>query len=261
MANPSEPGLRATFQVEALSVRVCERLEDLAVAAAHAAHECLREAVSRQGQAAAILASAAAQVKFLEVLTSLTGLDWSRVTLFHMDEYLGISDQHPASFRRFLREHVVRRVKPKTCHYLAGDAPEPIQECDRYAGLLRAQPIDLCCLGIGENGHVAFNDPPVADFNDPRAVKIVKLDEACRRQQVGEGAFPNFDAVPQYALTLTIPTLCAAKRLICVVPERRKAQAVKDALRGPMPTTCPASILRRQPHATLYLDAESASLL
>ena len=196
-----------------------------------------------------------------EVLTSLTGLDWSRVTLFHMDEYLGISDQHPASFRRFLREHVVRRVKPKTCHYLAGDAPEPIQECDRYAGLLRAQPIDLCCLGIGENGHVAFNDPPVADFNDPRAVKIVKLDEACRRQQVGEGAFPNFDAVPQYALTLTIPTLCAAKRLICVVPERRKAQAVKDALRGPMPTTCPASILRRQPHATLYLDAESASLL
>jgi len=261
VANPSEPGLRATFQVEALSVRVCERLEDLAVAAAHAAHECLREAVSRQGQAAAILASAAAQVKFLEVLTSLTGLDWSRVTLFHMDEYLGISDQHPASFRRFLREHVVRRVKPKTCHYLAGDAPEPIQECDRYAGLLRAQPIDLCCLGIGENGHVAFNDPPVADFNDPRAVKIVKLDEACRRQQVGEGAFPNFDAVPQYALTLTIPTLCAAKRLICVVPERRKAQAVKDALRGPMPTTCPASILRRQPHATLYLDAESASLL
>jgi glucosamine-6-phosphate deaminase len=261
MANPSEPGLRATFQVEALSVRVYERLEDLAVAAAHAAHECLREAVNRQGQATAILASAASQVKFLEVLTGLGGLDWSRVTLFHMDEYLGISDQHPASFQRFLREHVVQRVKPGTCHYLAGDALESIQECDRYAGLLQAHPIDLCCLGIGENGHVAFNDPPVADFNDPRAVKIVKLDEACRRQQVGEGAFSSFDAVPQYALTLTVPTLCAAKRLVCVVPERRKALAVKNTLRGPIQTTCPASTLRRQPHATLYLDAESASLL
>ena len=261
MANPSEPGLRTTFQVEALSVRVYERLEDLAVAAAHAAHDCLREAVSRQRQATAILASAASQVKFLEVLTGLSGLDWFRVTLFHMDEYLGISDQHPASFRRFLREHVMQKVMPRTCHDLAGDALDSIQECDRYAGLLRVQPIDLCCLGIGENGPVAFNDPPVADFSDPRAVKIVKLDEACRRQQVGEGAFPSFDAVPQYALTLTIPALCAAKRLICVVPERRKAQAVRNALWGPLQTTCPASILRRQPHATLYLDAESASLL
>ena len=249
------------FTVDSLPVRVFGCLDDLAVAAAHAAHECLREAARRQGQAAAILASAASQVKFLEVLTGLSDLDWSRVTLFHMDEYLGISDQHPASFRRFLREHVVQKVKPGACHYLAGDALESIQECDRYAGLLQAQPIDLCCLGIGENGHVAFNDPPVADFNDPRAVKIVKLDEACRRQQVGEGAFPNVDAVPQYALTLTIPTLCAAERLLCVVPERRKARSVKDTLRGPIQTTCPASILRRQAHATLYLDAESASLL
>jgi glucosamine-6-phosphate deaminase len=249
------------FTVDALAVRIYERLDDLAVAAAHAAHECLREAVNRQGRAAAILASAASQVKFLEVLTGLGNLDWSRVTLFHMDEYLGVSDQHPASFRRFLREHVVNKVKPGTCHYLAGDALESIAECDRYTSLLRAQPIDLCCLGIGENGHVAFNDPPVANFEERRAVKIVKLDEACRRQQVGEGAFPTFEAVPQYAFTLTIPTLCAAKRLICVVPERRKAEAVRNALRGPVETSCPASILRRQPHATLYLDADSASLL
>ncbi len=249
------------FIVDALPVRVYARLEEMAVAAAHAAHHCLRTAVERQGRAVAILASATSQVKFLEALTGLGGLDWSRVTLFHMDEYLGISDQHPASFRRFTREHVVEKVKAGTCHYVAGDALEPFQECERYAGLLRAQPIDLCCLGIGENGHIAFNDPAVADFNDPRLVKIVKLDEACRRQQVGEGAFPTFDAVPQYAFTLTIPTLCAAKRLICVVPERRKAEAVRNALRGPIHTSCPASILRRQPHATLYLDAESASLL
>ncbi len=252
---------RREFRADLLAVRVYERLDDLAVAAAHAAHECLREAVSRQGHAAAILASAASQVRFLEVLTDLGGLDWSRITLFHMDEYLGISEQHPASFRRFTREHVTQRVTSKTCHYLAGDALESIRECDRYAGLLQAQPIDLCCLGIGENGHVAFNDPPVADFDDPRAVKIVKLDEACRRQQVGEGAFPTFEAVPQYALTLTIPTLCAARRLVCVVPERRKAQAVKRTLQGPIQTACPASVLRRQAHATLYLDADSASQL
>ena len=249
------------FRVDLLAVRVYERLDDLAVAAAHAAHECLRDAVSRQGHAAAILASAASQVRFLEVLTGLGGLDWSRITLFHMDEYLGISEQHPASFRRFTREHVVQRVTPKTCQYLAGDALEPIRECDRYTGLLQAQPIDLCCLGIGENGHVAFNEPPVADFDDPRAVKIVKLDEACRRQQAGEGAFPSFEAVPQYALTLTIPPLCAARRLVCVVPGRRKAQAVKHTLQGPIQTACPASVLRRQAHATLYLDADSASQL
>jgi glucosamine-6-phosphate deaminase len=176
-----------------------------------------------------------------------------------MDEYLGIADHHPASFRRFLREHVVQKVKPGTCHYLAGDALEAIRESDRYGDLLRAQPIDLCCLGIGENGHLAFNDPPVADFQDPRAVKLVRLDDACRRQQVGEGAFPDLDAVPPYAFTLTIPTLCAARRLVCVVPERRKADAVRRALQGPVDTGCPASILRRQPHATLYLDADSAS--
>ena len=249
------------FSVESLRVRVYEGLDDMAAAAAYAAHECLCEALSRQDRVTTILASAASQVRFLEILTGLGDLDWSRVTLFHMDEYLGISDQHRASFRRFLRERVVQKVKPGICHYLAGDALESIQECDRYGSLLQAQPVDLCCLGIGENGHIAFNDPPVADFSDPRAVKIVKLDEACRRQQVGEGAFPTFEAVPQYAFTLTIPTLCAARRLICVVPERRKAEAVRNALQGPIATSRPASILRRQPHATLYLDADSASLL
>ena len=250
-----------TFQAEALSVRVYARLDDMAVAAARAAHAILARAVQDQGHAAVVLAAAASQVKFLEVLTGLPGLDWSRVTALHMDEYLGIEAEHPASFRRFLRERVERRAKPGTFHYVQGEALLPLDECARYARLLQAQPIDLCCLGIGENGHIAFNDPPVADFHDPHTVKLVKLDEACRRQQVGEGAFPNLEAVPQYAYTLTIPALCAARQMMCVVPEKRKAQAVKDALLGPISTACPASILRRQPHCTLYLDAESAGLV
>jgi glucosamine-6-phosphate deaminase len=261
VSQPTHPLPVQVFQADALPVRVYATLNDMAEAAAHSAHECLAQAVRDQGFGTAILASAASQVRFLDILTSLAELDWSRVTLFHMDEYLGITADHPASFRRFLREKVAQRINPRACHYIAGDSPLPLDECGRYAQLLRAQPIDLCCLGIGENGHVAFNDPPVAAFDDQHIVKIVGLDEACRRQQVGEGAFPNLEAVPQYAFTLTIPALCSAKQMICVVPERRKAQAVCDALRGPISTACPASFLRGQPHCTLFLDAESATLL
>jgi glucosamine-6-phosphate deaminase len=178
-----------------------------------------------------------------------------------MDEYLGISDDHPASFRRFLRERVAAFVRPRAFHYIEGEALEPLKECERYTRLLREAPIDLCCLGIGENGHVAFNDPPVADFRDPLTVKLVKLDLPCRQQQVGEGYFPNVEAVPQYAFSLTVPALCAAGKLLCVVPERRKAPPVRDALQGPITTACPASFLRTQAHARLFLDADSASLL
>jgi len=249
------------FAADALAVRVYENQPALAADAAAVAAQHLRDAITRQGSAAAILASAASQVQFLDALTALPGVDWSRVTLFHMDEYLGIDAAHPASFRRFLRERVEQRVKPRAFHTITGEAEQPLDEVDRYAGLLAAQPIDLCCLGIGENGHIAFNDPPVADFADRRSLKLVKLDEACRRQQVGEGAFPNLDAVPQFAYTLTLPALCAARRMICVVPERRKAVAVRETVRGPIHTACPASFLRRQAHCTLYLDSDSASLL
>jgi glucosamine-6-phosphate deaminase len=261
MPDPAMPSPVRTFQTDALSVRVYARLDDLAIAAAQAAHAILARALQDQGRAAVVLAAAASQVKFLEVLTGLPGLDWSRVTALHMDEYLGIEAEHPASFRRFLRERVEHRVKPGAFHYVQGDALLPLDECARYTQLLQAQPIDLCCLGIGENGHLAFNDPPVADFRDPHTVKLVKLDAACRRQQVGEGAFPNLEAVPQYAYTMTIPALCVARRMICVVPERRKAWAVREALLGPISTACPASILRQQAHGTLYLDAESAGWL
>jgi glucosamine-6-phosphate deaminase len=250
-----------TFQVDSLAVRVYQQLEDLAQDAARLAQKHLQETLIRQGSAAVILATGNSQIQFLQVLHALGGVDWARVTLFHMDEYLGISPDHPASFRRYLRERVESRVHPRAFHYLEGDALLPLDECARYTRLLSAQPIDLCCLGVGENGHLAFNDPPVAQFDDPHSVKLVKLDLACRQQQVGEGHFPNIAAVPQYAFTLTIPMLCSARKMICVAPEKRKAQAVKGALHGPISPACPASYLRRQPQCTLLLDGDSARLL
>ncbi len=250
-----------TFLAGALPVRIYAGASALSQDVARIAQACLREAIAAQDAAAAILATGNSQIQFLEELIGLGGVDWSKITLFHMDEYLGISAADPASFRQYLRRRVENRVRPRVFHYLEGDALLPMDECDRYTRLLRDQPIDLCCLGVGENGHLAFNDPPVANFEDPRAVSIVKLDEKCRLQQVGEGHFPNLAAVPPYALTLTIPTLCSAGKVLCIAPEKRKARAVKDALQGPITTGCPASVLRRLPHALLFLDTDSASLL
>ncbi len=223
--------------------------------------ELLSEAIRRQGSAAAILATGNSQIRFLKELTAMGGVDWSRVTLFHMDEYLGISGNHPASFRRYMREKVESLVKPGAFHYLDGEALEPLDECDRYTRLLQAQTIDLCCLGVGENGHLAFNDPPVARFDDPHWVKLVKLDDDCKMQQVKEGHFSSLETVPPYALTLTIPALRSARKLLCLAPEFRKAKPIAAALEGPVSTACPASILRETPHATLLLDLDSSSRL
>jgi glucosamine-6-phosphate deaminase len=249
------------FQADSLSVRVHGPPEHLALDAAQMAQAHLQEALRGQAEAAVILATGNSQLLFLERLAGLGGVDWSRVTLFHMDEYLGIEASHVGSFRRYMKERVEARVRPRRFHYIEGDALLPLAECERYAGLLGEQAIDLCCLGIGENGHLAFNDPPVADFEDRHCVKLVKLDDACRMQQVGEGYFPNLPAVPQYAFTLTIPALCSARRMLCIVPEQRKAKAVRDALQSPVTASCPASFLRRQAHCTLFLDAGSASQL
>lgn len=249
------------FDVDRLHVEVYADHDQMAAAAAARVAAFARERLAARGRMAAIFASASSQVRFLASLAGEPGVDWSRATVFHMDEYLGLPADHPSSFRRFMREHLVERLKPGTFHPLAGDAMEPIDECERYGALLAAQPIDCCCLGIGENGHVAFNDPPVADFNDSRPVNIVRLDEACRRQQVGEGCFPDLPSVPRYALTLTVPSLMRAGRLFAIVPEKRKAAAVRQALEGPVSTACPASILRRHPAAVLFLDADSAGEL
>lgn len=253
------PGaLLRSFKVDELQVQVFASQAAMSSHVAHTTQAYLQTVLAAQGSAAVILATGNSQIKFLEELVRLGGVDWSRITLFHMDEYLGISGDHTASFRKYMRERVASRVNPRVFHYLQGDARLPIEECDRYTQLLKAQPIDLCCLGVGENGHIAFNDPPVANFEDPRSVSIVKLDAACRQQQVGEGHFPSLDFVPQYALTLTIPLLCSARKMLCVAPEKRKNAAVTAMLKGPVSTSCPASILRRQPQATLLLDPDSA---
>ncbi len=250
-----------SFHVDSLPVHVYETQSDMSEAVAGQVQKIFIDAIARQGSAAAILATGNSQIQFLARLIALGGVDWSKVTLFHMDEYLGISGDHKASFRRYMRERVESMVKPRIFHYLGGDADQPLDEIARYTALLKAQPIDLCCLGVGENGHIAFNDPPVARFDDPHTVKLVKLDDACKMQQVKEGHFPSLESVPPYALTLTVPALCAAKRMMCVAPEARKADAMRAALRGPVSTACPASFLRTQAQCTLFLDRDSAAKL
>ena len=255
------PRAARKFQADDLDVRVYNTLDDLAADAALEVNGLLRSAIKDKGAAAVILATGNSQIQFLKKLVALEGVDWGKVILFHMDEYLGISAQHKASFRSYLRERVESLVRPKAFHYINGDTDLPLDECDRYTNLLRAQPIDLCCLGVGENGHLAFNDPPVARFEEKHPIKLVKLDDPCKMQQVREGHFPSLEAVPPYAFTLTIPALCSARRMICIAPEKRKAEAIKNALKGPISTRCPASFLRKQKHCTLLLDHDSASLL
>jgi glucosamine-6-phosphate deaminase len=246
------------FQVNSLSVRVYNSSDELAQDAALLAQNYLQSLIGQQGAASVILATGNSQIQFLEALKGVGGVDWSRVTFFHLDEYLGIDADHPASFRRYLRDRVEKWVNPLQFHYIEGDALEPLAECDRYTKLLKAQPIDLCCLGLGENGHLAFNEPSVADFNDPHSVKLVKLDKSTLQHQVEGGDFPHLEAVPQYAFTLTIPMICSAKKILCLVPSERKRHAVYQMLQGSISSKFPASVLRTQAQATLFLDANSA---
>lgn len=249
------------FRAGAMRVSVLASGREVGEAAAAHTAGLLVEAVRAHGGARVIIATGNSQRPFAEALRARAEIPWDRITAFHMDEYAGMSDAHPASFRRWIRERIEEPLRPRAVQYLAGDAPDLEAECRRYEALLREAPIDLVCMGIGENGHIAFNDPPVADFADPAWVKVVELDDACRRQQVGEGHFAGLDDVPTHALTLTVPALLAPRALQVVAPERRKAEAVRAALTGPVSTACPASILREQGHAVLFLDSESAALL
>jgi glucosamine-6-phosphate deaminase len=249
------------FTVDELSVRVFDDVVEIARAAAVKAVDELCAAIDERSEANVMLATGNSQLVFLAELVTFAGVDWSRVTAFHMDEYVGLPPTHTASFQRYMRERVAANVPFRAFHYLQGDTGDAGQEARRYADLLRTHPLDLCCCGIGENGHLAFNDPPVADFDDPLDVKVVVLEPASRRQQVAEGHFATIDDVPAQAITVTIPALLRARRVLAIVPEQRKAAPVQAALEGPITTACPASCLRTQPHATLYLDAESASLL
>jgi glucosamine-6-phosphate deaminase len=245
-----------TFQQDQLMVRVYEKEKEMGRAAAVFVAEKLAEAIAEKDHANLILATGTSQFAFLEALKELK-IEWSKITVFHLDEYAGISDQHPASFRKYLKERILNEVRPAQAHLIRGDAPDLKAEMDAYEALLRKHPVDIACIGIGENGHIAFNDPPVADFNDPRLVKLAELDEACRRQQLGEGWFPTLEDVPAHAVTLTIPAIMNCKTISCVVPGKRKANAVSNTLYGEIATSCPASILRTHPCTKLFLDQES----
>jgi glucosamine-6-phosphate deaminase len=181
-------------------------------------------------------------------------IEWEKVTVFHLDEYKGISDKHPASFRKYLKERILNIVKPGKVYLINGDAENLDEEIAEYEKQLKAHPIDIACIGIGENGHIAFNDPPVADFNDPKWVKVVELDHACRMQQLGEGWFPSFEDVPKEAVTLTISAIMSCKTICCVVPDERKSVAVHNTIYNEISTECPATILRKHPDTVLFLD-------
>lgn len=253
-----KPGERV--KIDRLDVEIHENRRDLGVAAARAMAEQMRTLLGRQDRVRIVFASAPSQNEFLAELRTLPGLDWDRVTAFHMDEYVGLGPEAPQSFSRFLREALFDSVRPGAFHPIDGLAPDPEAECRRYSELLNEFPIDIVCAGIGENGHLAFNDPPVADFEDPRIVKPVDLTLESREQQVHDGCFPSLDAVPKVALTLTIPALTSASHVYCMVPGPTKAQAVRETLLGPNSTACPATILRRHGSATLYVDRASAGL-
>jgi glucosamine-6-phosphate deaminase len=246
-------------KVDQLPITIYQTNEQLGAAAALEASGIIRRAVEQNGQANIIVATGNSQLTFLAALRKDASIPWPQVNIFHMDEYVGIDPQHPASFPQFLHRHLLDTINPQAFYPVPGQAQDVEQACRDYAALLRAHPADLCALGIGENGHIAFNDPPYADFDDPVWVKVVKLAEASRWQQVGEGHFARIEECPTHAITLTIPALLAAKRVLAIVPEARKAEAVYRALRGPLTEECPGSILRTAPHAHLFLDAESAA--
>ncbi len=248
------------FKRERLTVRIHAKRKLAGIAAAADVSAWLRAACTADGKARVVFASAPSQDEFLEALAA-ESVPWPEVTIFHMDEYAGIGEGHPQSFGRYLREHLISHIPaPAAVHFINGGG-DLEAECGRYATLLAEAPIDLVCLGIGENGHLAFNDPPLADFHDRTPVRIVELQPECRQQQVNDGCFASLEAVPAHAITLTIPTLLSARKISCVVPGRRKAGAVGAAILGRIDSGCPASILRTHGDTTLHLDAESAAAL
>ena len=243
-----------------MDVRIFDTKLELGRAAAERGAAAIGEAIERNGEARVIAATGASQFEFLDALTTAPGVDWGRVEMFHLDEYVGLPDTHPASFRRYLRERIVERVKPRVFHFLAGDAEDPAGECGRVGALLARAPIDVAFVGIGENGHLAFNDPP-ADFETEEPYLVVELDEACRRQQLGEGWFPGLDDVPRRAISMSIRQILKSREILCVVPDARKAKAVAECLEGEVSPLHPSSILQTHPATTVYLDRDSAALL
>jgi len=250
-----------TFQRDLLKVNIYSSRDEMGAAAAADIKAAILSALSEKETINMIFAAAPSQNEVLANLASDKEIPWGRVNAFHMDEYIGLDKDDPQGFGNFLREHIFGIAPFKSVNYIRIDEPDVDGECERYSALLRENPVDIVVLGIGENGHIAFNDPPFADFSDQRLVKPVKLDEVCRNQQVNDGCFASLDDVPTHALTLTVPALMSGKELYCIVPALTKARAVCATVNGQITPDCPASVLRTHSCATLYLDPDSASLL
>ncbi len=247
-----------TYKAGLLEVRICENRKDMGQQAANAVKKAIRELLKTRKEINMVFAAAPSQNEFLEALKNSEDIAWSRINAFHMDEYIGLSPDAPQGFGNFLKARLFGALPFASVHYLDGNADDPESECKRYAALLEKYPVDIVCMGIGENGHLAFNDPPVADFGDTKKVKIVTLDHTCRQQQVHDGCFTAIEEVPLQALTLTIPVLTGAARLFGVVPGKTKAAAIKNTLEKPVKEAYPSTILRCHRHAILFLDTESS---
>ena len=242
-----------------MRIRIFDSKVELGEAAAEDAAQIIQQALADRDAAYVIAATGASQFEFLDALV-LKKIDWNKVVFFHLDEYVKLPEAHPASFRRYLRERIIDRVQPRAFHLINGEAGDVQEECRRVGKLISQQTIDVAFVGIGENGHLAFNDPP-ADFETEESYIVVALDEACRRQQVGEGWFESIDEVPTQAISMTIKQILKSRNILCIVPDRRKAQAVKASVDSEVSPLRPASILQKHPSVTLYLDRESSSLL
>ena len=242
-----------------MQVKVFDTKQELGMAAATDAADIINQAIRERNSAYVIAATGMSQFEFLDALM-LEPIDWTKVTFFHLDEYVGLPESHPASFRRYLKERIVSRVHPRAFHLIDGEADDVRDECRRVGQLITQQTVDIAFVGIGENGHLAFNDPP-ADFDTDEPYLVVNLDEACRQQQVGEGWFKSIDEVPAQAISMSIRQILRSREILCIVPDQRKAEAVKTAVELNVSPMYPSSILQTHERVTLYLDHESSSLL
>ncbi|MBA7559498.1 glucosamine-6-phosphate deaminase [Candidatus Atribacteria bacterium 1244-E10-H5-B2] len=244
-----------------MKIETFETKYSMGKAAAEKAAKILKDAIKEKGEATFIVATGASQFEFLENLTDVSSIDWSKTTMFHLDEYIGIPRTHPASFRKYLKERLINKVHLGNVYLIKGEAKSPESECERLGKIIIQKEIDVAFVGIGENGHLAFNDPP-ADFNTEKPYIIVELDDACRRQQLVEGWFKSFDDVPKKAISMSVKQIMKSKYIICTVPDKRKAEAVKNCFKGDdISPECPASILKKHDNCFVFLDDKSSIYL
>jgi len=244
-----------------MNINIYSSKQIMGEAAAQKAAEILKDAINNKGEANFVIATGASQFEFLENLIKIKSIDWSKTTMFHLDEYVGLPEDHPASFRKYLKDRFISKVHPGHFYFVQGDAPDSKQECERLNQIISQKEIDVSFVGIGENGHLAFNDPP-ADFSTEKPYIVVQLDEACRKQQLGEGWFKSLDDIPKRAISMSVKQIMKSKNIICTVPDRRKAEAVKNCFKGDeVSPDFPASILKKHGSCFVFLDGQSSIYL